>query len=63
VAGAALALSQHWLTVPELTPLLFLLPCAVMMFICMKGMNHSQQTGAVSASAGAETPIATNTRN
>jgi len=37
VAGAALALSQHWLTVVDLVPLLFVVPCAVMMFMCMKG--------------------------
>jgi hypothetical protein len=58
-AGVALALSQQWLTVAELTPLLFLLPCAVMMLMCMKGMNHGQQTGGTQASAGTDTPIAT----
>jgi hypothetical protein len=63
VAGTALALSQHWLTVAELTPLLFLLPCAVMMLMCMKGMNHGQQTGGTQASAGTDTPISTDTRN
>jgi hypothetical protein len=63
VAGTALALSQHWLTVPELTPLLFLLPCAVMMFMCMKGMNHGQQTSAAPPSAGADTPISTDNWN
>jgi hypothetical protein len=63
VAGTALALSQHWLAVAELTPLLFVLPCAVMMFMCMKGMNHGQQTSAAPASAGADTPTSTNTRN
>lgn len=61
VAGTALALSQHWLTVPELAPLLFLLPCAVMMFMCMKGINHGQQTSADPASSGADTQISTNT--
>jgi hypothetical protein len=63
VAGVALALSQHWLTVAELSPLLFLLPCTVMMFMCMKGMNHGQQTSAAPASAGANTPISSDTRN
>jgi DUF2933 family protein len=63
VAGTVLALSQHWLNVAELTPLLFLLPCAVMMFICMKGMNHGKQTGAAQGSAGADRPISTVTRN
>jgi len=64
VAGVALALSQHWLTVGELTPLLFpalfVLPCAVMMFMCMK---HGQQTSAVPASASADTPNNTDSRN
>ena len=63
VAGTALALSQHWLTVAELTPLLFVLPCAVMMFMCMKGMNHRTEAGAAQASAGADAPISTVTRN
>jgi hypothetical protein len=62
-AGAALALSQHWLTVASLAPLLFLLPCAVMMLMCMKGMNHGQQTGVAPASASADTPISTDARN
>jgi hypothetical protein len=43
VGAIALALTQHWLAVAELGPLLFLLPCALMMFMCMKGMNHGQQ--------------------
>jgi hypothetical protein len=59
VAAVALALSQHWLTVAELTPLLFLLPCAVMMFMCMKGMNHGQQTSAAPVSGRADTPTST----
>jgi len=59
VAGTALALSQHWLIVAELTPLLFALPCVVMMFMCMKGMNHGRQTGVVQSCASAETPIST----
>ena len=45
-AGIAIGLSQHWLTIVELTPLLFLLPCLAMMFMCMKGMNHGRQTSA-----------------
>jgi hypothetical protein len=63
VAGTAVALSQHWLTVPEVAPLLLLLPCAVMMFVCMKGMNHSPPTSADPASAGTDTPMSTNTRS
>jgi hypothetical protein len=59
VAAVGLALSQHWLTVAALTPLLFLLPCAVMMFMCMKGMHHDQQTGASQATANADKPAGT----
>lgn len=54
--GIAIGLSQHWLTVVELTPLLFLLPCLAMMFMCMKGMNHGQQTSAAPASVSTDTP-------
>ena len=42
-ASAALALG-HWLAVADLVPLLFVLPCAVMMFHCMKGMKREAQT-------------------
>ena len=64
VAGAALALSQHWLTVVDLVPLLFVVPCAVMMFMCMKGgMNQDQQRGSTQASARPGMPIGTDTRN
>ena len=56
VAVVALALNQRWLTVAELTPLLYLLPCTVMMFMCMKGMNHGQQTSAAPAPTSADTP-------
>src|SRR6266851_4239164 len=65
VAGAvaaafgALALSQHWLASADLVPLLFVLPCAAMMFMCMKGMNHGQQADTAQVSP----PTATDTRN
>jgi hypothetical protein len=62
-AATALALGQHWLAVADLLPLLFTLPCAVMMFMCMKGMNHGQQTGTPQASARNEMPTATDIRN
>jgi hypothetical protein len=62
-AGTSLALSQHWLAVASLVPLLYVLPCAAMMFMCMKGMNHGQQTGANQASAPADTPTGADTRN
>ena len=42
-AGAALAIGQHWLALADLLPLLYLLPCAGMMAMCMKGMKHGQQ--------------------
>lgn len=45
VAIVALGLSQHWFTVRDLVPLLSVLPCAAMMLMCMKGMNHGQQPG------------------
>jgi len=59
VAGIALAFSQHWLTVSQLTPLLFALPCVVMMLTCMKGMSRVQQTDVVQSSDSAETTIST----
>jgi hypothetical protein len=53
--GAVLAVWQHWLTLAELTPLLFTLPCAVMMFMCLKDMNHGQSGDAAQAPASRET--------
>jgi hypothetical protein len=35
-AGIALALSQQWLSARDLLPLLYLLPCAVMMAMCAR---------------------------
>jgi Protein of unknown function (DUF2933) len=49
-AAIALALSQHWLVIADLVPLLAVLPCAVMMFHCMKGINRGQQTDTAQAS-------------
>jgi len=49
-AAIALVLSQHWLAIADLVPLLAVLPCAVMMFHCMKGMNRGQQTDTAQAS-------------
>jgi len=59
----ALALGQHWLAVAGLVPLLFVLPCALMMFMCMKGMNHGKQMDPAQTSATNEAPTATDTRN
>ena len=58
VAGAAisLALSQYWLAVADLVPLLVVLPCAAMMFHCVKGMNRGQQTDTAQASPQNEGP-------
>ena len=53
-AAIALALSQHWLAIADLVPRLAVLPCAVMMFHCMKGMNHGQQTDTAQASLQTE---------
>jgi hypothetical protein len=58
-AAVALALDQHWLTVADLPLLLFLLPCAVMMLMCMKGMNHGQQTGGAQGPANTDKPTGT----
>lgn len=64
VAGLmALALNQHWLALASLTPLLFLLPCLAMMFMCMKGMSHSEKAGASEASDRSETPVGKLPRN
>jgi Protein of unknown function (DUF2933) len=49
-AAIALAFSQHWLAIADLVPLLAVLPCAVMMFHCTKGMNHGQHTDTAQAS-------------
>jgi len=50
VVAVALALGQHWLSIAALPLLLFLVPCAVMMLMCMKGMNHGGQTDGAQAS-------------
>jgi hypothetical protein len=54
VVAVVLALGQHWLSTAALTLLLFLVPCAVMMFMCMRGMNHDQQTGGTQASINSD---------
>ena len=61
-AGTALALNQHWLAAADLVPLLFALPCAVMMFMCMKG-GHGQQTDTPPASTQSGTSSITDPRN
>jgi len=39
-AATGFALAEGWIAVRDLVPLLFALPCAAMMFMCMKGMNR-----------------------
>lgn len=48
VAGVAVgaialgvAVDRQWLSLGALTPLILSLPCAIMMFMCMRGMNRS----------------------
>jgi hypothetical protein len=44
VAGTGVALGEGWVTIAGLTPILYSLPCAVMMLFCMKGMSRGMQT-------------------
>jgi choline-glycine betaine transporter len=48
VAGVAVgaialgvAVDRQWLSLGALTPLILSLPCAILMFMCMRGMNRS----------------------
>ena len=50
-AVGALALGQRWLAVVDLLPLLYALPCAAMMFMCMKGRSHGRQAGTTQTSS------------
>jgi hypothetical protein len=59
LVAVAFALGQHWLSIAALPLLLFLVPCAVMMFMCMKGMNHGQQTGEAPAPVNSDKSIGT----
>jgi hypothetical protein len=61
--AVALAAGQHWLAIADLVPLLFVLPCAVMMLKCMKGTNSGPQTGTTRTSAPSDTPTAIDLRN
>ena len=62
-AAFAIAADQHWLALADLVPLLFVLPCAVMMLKCMKRTNGGEQTGITQASALSDTPTAGDMRN
>jgi hypothetical protein len=55
-AVGALALGQRWLAVANLLPLLYVLPCAAMMFMCMKGMSHGRQTATPQTAPRNEAP-------
>jgi hypothetical protein len=44
VAGMGVALGEGWVTIAGLAPILYSLPCAVMMLFCMKGMSRGMQT-------------------
>ncbi|WP_299110059.1 DUF2933 domain-containing protein [uncultured Bradyrhizobium sp.] len=59
LAGLALALDQHWLLAAQLVPLLFLLPCMAMMFMCLKGHGGHRSAQPVPLkidTANADTP-------
>ena len=40
------AVDRQWLSLGALTPLLLTLPCALMMLMCMRGMNRSASADA-----------------
>ena len=53
-AGLGFALGHSWIALADLAPLLYVAPCAAMIFMCMKGMNRSEQGDAVHSAAVAE---------
>jgi hypothetical protein len=57
-AAVAIAAGRHWLAIADLVPLLFVLPCAVMMLKCITGTNRGPQTGTTQAAAPSDTPTA-----
>jgi hypothetical protein len=59
---AAFALGQHWLTVADLVPLLFVLPCAAMMLRCLKGADGNLQPDTPQAPAQSDRPVDTDLR-
>jgi uncharacterized membrane protein len=58
VAGTGLALGAGWVTIAALAPLLYVLPCAAMMLVCMRGMNHGTQTSQNQTSSAPPSPAA-----
>lgn len=59
ILALGLALSLHWITPTLLAPLLYVLPCAFMMLMCMRGMGHNQQTDHSQDVANAGKPTGT----
>ncbi len=57
-AAVILALTQNWLALANLVPLLFVLPCALMMLKCMKGSHHGQQSQDEPTAARPEASVA-----
>ena len=62
VGAAAFALSQQWLAAVDLVPLLYALPCAAMMLMCMRGMNGGHETNTAQADDRSEAPATSDTR-
>jgi len=60
---AACTVPIVWVAVSDPAQLLFLLPCAVMMFFCMKGMSREPQTDPTQAPASRGTPAATSSED
>jgi hypothetical protein len=54
--ATALAVGQHWVAVADLLPLLYVLPCAVMLFVCMKGHGPETDTKQISARSDTSAP-------
>jgi hypothetical protein len=63
LAAAAFAVSEHWLAVVDLVPLLFVLPCVLMIFMPMKGMNDGEQASTTPTTAHNEVLTTTEPRN
>ena len=58
VAGTGVALGEGWVTVAGLTPILYTLPCAVMMLFCMRGMSRGMQAQDQTQNQAAALPAA-----
>jgi hypothetical protein len=41
--AAAFAVSQHWLSLAALTPLVFVLPCAAILVLCLRGARQNSR--------------------